>query len=87
MNTAAIIILVLDLLWYLSALACTYIWFHNVGLRIGFWAGILMYTPIVNTIFMIILAIKFTPKGFFDICELTKVFKKKDGVKKYGTKY
>lgn len=82
MNTVAIIVLVLDLLWYLSALVCTYTWIHNVELRIGFWAGILMYTPIVNTIFMIILAIKFTPKGFFDTCELTKVFKKK-----YDTKY
>ena len=79
MNTVIIVLLTLLLPWYISCVLCIDIWVSKVNYEVAFWPGVLIYTPVVNTVFLIFLVKKFLPRDFFDLHKLTDAFKKKNG--------
>lgn len=72
----AVVILAL-ILWYVSSILCVSIWIMHIDYNVMFWPGLLMFTPIVNTVFLFILVKKFVPTDFFSINKLTDALKNK----------
>ena len=66
-------------LWFASLVLDSYLWLFVVNRDMTFWPIVLTFTPVVDTIFLIVLCIKFLPKDFFGLDKLTDAFKKQDG--------
>jgi len=67
------------ILWYASAIIGGYVWLFEANQEgFNFWPAVLMLLPVVNTVFLIVLIVKFVPKDFFSMRKLTDVFKKKE---------
>ena len=74
-----VVFYILLILWYVSAVVSGYMWLFEANQDdFSFWPAVLMLLPVVNTVFLIVLIVKFVPKDFFSMRKLTDVFKKKE---------